>query len=160
MTTILKFVAATATAVLLTAASASAQEVRMFAILSPGSETPALLSGAVGTADVLVDVGARELSMTVRVFNLPTVSTAGHIHVGPEGVAGPIILDFPNVPGRINDFVLTFRLSATALRPNPALGINNMEDAIQSIVGGNAYVNIHSTANPGGEIRGQLQLRP
>ncbi len=33
-----------------------------------------------------------------------------------------------------------------------------MEDAIQSIVGGNAYVNIHSTTNPGGEIRGQLTL--
>ena len=160
MTTIQKFVAVTAAAVLLTAASASAQEVRMGAVLSPGQETPALLSGAVGTADVLVDVGARELTVTVRVFNLPTPSTAGHIHVGPEGVAGPIILDFPNVPGRVNDFVLSFRLSATALRPNPALGINNMEDAIQAIVGGNAYVNIHSTTNPGGEIRGQLLVRP
>lgn len=158
MTTIPKFVAVTAAAVLLTAASASAQEIRMTATLSPGEETPALLSGAVGAAEVLVDVANRELSVTVRVFNLPTASTAGHIHVGPRGVAGPIVLDFPNVPGRANDFVLTFRLSAAALRPNPALGINNMEDAIQSIVGGNAYVNIHSTTNPGGEIRGQLTL--
>lgn len=160
MTTIPKFVAVTAAAVLLTAAGASAQEIRMKATLSPGEETPApgLLSGAVGAAEVLVDVAARELSVTVRVFNLPTASTAGHIHVGPRGVAGPIILDFPNVPGRANDFVLTFRLSAAALRPNPGLGINTMEDAIQSIVGGNAYVNIHSTANPGGEVRGQLTL--
>ena len=31
-----------------------------------------------------------------------------------------------------------------------------MQDAIQAIVGGNAYVNIHTSANPGGEIRGQL----
>jgi hypothetical protein len=46
------------------------------------------------------------------------------------------------------------------LRPNPALGINTMEDAIQAIVGGNAYVNIHSTTNPGGEIRGQLSVKP
>ena len=158
MTTIPKFVAVTAAAVLLTAASASAQEIRMTATLSPGEETPALLSGAVGAAEVLVDVANRELSVTVRVFNLPTPSTAGHIHVGPKGVAGPIILDFPNVPGRSNDFVLTFRLSAAALRPQPLQGINTMEDAIQSIVGGNAYVNIHSTTNPGGEIRGQLTL--
>jgi hypothetical protein len=35
-----------------------------------------------------------------------------------------------------------------------------MEDAIQAIVGGNAYVNIHSTTNPGGEIRGQLSVKP
>jgi hypothetical protein len=163
MKSTLSYVAGAAAAILLTAASASAQEVRMIAVLSPGEETPApgLLSGAVGTADVLVDVGARELTVTLRVFNLPTASTAGHIHVGPAGIAGPIILDFPaTIPGRTGDFTLTFRLSGAALRPNPALGINNMEDAIQSITGGNAYVNVHSTANPGGEIRGQLQLRP
>ena len=55
----------------------------------------------------------------------PTASTAGHIHVGPRGVAGPIILDFPNIPGRIGDFTLTFRLSQTALRPSAANGIHH-----------------------------------
>ena len=160
MKTTLKFVAVTAAAVLLTAASASAQVVKMAAVLSPGEETPALLSGAVGTAEVGVDTTNRELSVTLRVFNLPTASTAGHIHVGPRGVAGPIILDFPNIPGRVGDFTLTFRLSQTALRQSVANGILTMEDAIQSITGGNAYVNIHSTTNPGGEIRGQLAVVP
>jgi hypothetical protein len=32
-----------------------------------------------------------------------------------------------------------------------------MDDIIQAIVNGNAYVNIHTTQNPGGEIRGQLK---
>lgn len=160
MKTTLKFVAVTAAAVLLTAASASAQVVKMAAVLSPGEETPALLSGAVGVAEVGVDTTNRELSVTLRVFNLPTASTAGHIHVGPKGVAGPIILDFPNIPGRVGDFTLTFRLSQTALRQSVANGILTMEDAIQSITGGNAYVNIHSTTNPGGEIRGQLAVVP
>jgi hypothetical protein len=160
MKTTLKFVAVTAAAVLLTAASASAQVVKMAAVLSPGEETPALLSGAVGTAEVGVDTANRELSVTLRVFNLPTASTAGHIHVGPRGVAGPIILDFPNIPGRVGDFTLTFRLSQAALRQSVANGILTMEDAIQSITGGNAYVNIHSTTNPGGEIRGQLVVVP
>jgi hypothetical protein len=41
----------------------------------------------------------------------------------------------------------------------PAAGILNIDDAIQAIVGGNAYVNIHTTANPGGEIRGQLTIK-
>jgi hypothetical protein len=158
MTTILKYVAATTSAILLTAAGASAQQLAMTATLSPGEETPALLSGAVGSADIGVDVAARELSVTLRVFNLPTASTAGHIHVGPRGVAGPVVLDFPNIPGRTGDFTLVFRLSQSALRPNPAIGINTMEDVIQAITGGNAYVNIHSTTNPAGEIRGQIQL--
>ena len=160
MKTTLRFVTVTAAAVLLTAASASAQVVKMAAVLSPGEETPALLSGAVGTAEVSVDTTNRELSVTLRVFNLPTASTAGHIHVGPRGVAGPVVLDFPNIPGRTGDFTLSFRLSQTALRPNAALGINTMDDIIQAITGGNAYVNIHSTTNPGGEIRGQLAVVP
>ena len=32
-----------------------------------------------------------------------------------------------------------------------------VHDAIQAIVHGNSYVNIHTTQNPGGEIRGQLR---
>ena len=158
MTTILKYVAATTAAILLTAAGASAQQIAMFAKLSPGEETPALLSGAVGAADVSVDVGNREVVVSLRVFNLPTASTAGHIHVGPRGVAGPVVLDFPNIPGRTGDFALTFRLNQAALRPNPAIGINTIEDVIQAITGGNAYVNIHSTTFPAGEIRGQIEL--
>lgn len=160
MKTILKFVAVTAAAVLLTTASASAQVVKMQAVLSGGEEVPALLTGAVGTADVGVDTTNREISVTLRVFNLPTTSTAGHIHVGPRGVAGPVVLDFPNIPGRLGDFTLSFRLSQTALRPNPAIGINTMEDVIQAITGGGAYVNIHSTTFPAGEVRGQLVIVP
>jgi hypothetical protein len=158
MKSTLKFVAVTAAAVLLTAASASAQQIAMVANLNAGEETPVLLSGAVGTAEVGVDITNRELSVTLRVFNIPTTTTAGHIHVGPRGLAGPVVLDFPNIPGRLGDFTLTFRLSQTALRPNPAIGINTMEDVIQAIAGGNAYVNIHTTTFPAGEIRGQLTL--
>ena len=155
---ITKFGVAALAALALTTTAASAQIIQMSAILSAGEETPALLSGASGTAEVSVDSGARELSIVLRVTNLPTTSTAGHIHVGPKGVAGPIVIDFPNIPGRIGDFTVAFRVNQAALRPQPAQGITTMEDVIQAITGGNAYVNIHSTTNPGGEIRGQLSL--
>lgn len=157
---ITKFSVAALAALALTATSASAQVVQMAATLSAGDETPALLSGAVGTAEVGVDVTNKELSITLRVFNLPTASTAGHIHVGPKGVAGPIVIDFPNIPGRTGDFALTFRVNQAAMRVQSALGINTMDDVIQAITGGNAYVNIHSTTNPAGEIRGQLAVVP
>jgi len=155
---ITKFGVAAMAALALTATAASAQVIQMTAVLSSGEETPALLSGASGIAEVGVDQTARELTIVLRVTNLPTTSTAGHIHVGPKGVAGPIVIDFPNIPGRIGDFTVAFRVNQAAMRPQPALGINTMEDVIQAIAGGNAYVNIHSTTNPGGEIRGQLTL--
>jgi hypothetical protein len=152
--------AAACAAFLLSPLPAFAQTVRMTATLSSGEETPALLSGAAGTATVTVDTVANELTVTLVVYNLPTASSAGHIHVGPRGVAGPVVLDFPNIPGRTGDFALNFRLNKAAFRPQTAIGINTIEDAIQAIVTGNAYVNIHSATFPAGEVRGQLTLAP
>ena len=45
-----------------------------------------------------------------------------------------------------------------AFHARPEIGINTFADAVQAIVGGNAYVNVHTTANGGGEIRGQLAV--
>jgi hypothetical protein len=67
-------------------AAASAQTVNMVASLTGGEENPAILTGAVGTAELAVDTGAPEIQVTLRLFNLPTNSTAGHIHVAPRGV--------------------------------------------------------------------------
>jgi hypothetical protein len=147
-------------AAILIAAPAHAQTVRMRATLTAGEETPALLSGAVGTADFAVDMTNSEISVDLRVFNLPTGTTAGHIHVGPRGVAGPVVIDFPIPTGRTGDLALTFRVGQAQFRPNAAIGINSIEDAIQAIVLGNAYANIHTSTNPAGEIRGQMVLAP
>ena len=130
------------------------------ATLGSGDETPILLSGAAGTAEVAVDTVAKEFAITLRVFNIPTTTTAGHIHVGAKGIAGPVVIDFPGIGGRLGDFITTFRVGEAAFRPNPAIGINSIEDVIQALANGNAYVNIHTTTNPGGEIRGQLVPRP
>ena len=52
---------------------------------------------------------------------------------------------------------MTFRLGERDFVARPAQGINTLDDMIQAIVNGNSYVNIHTTQNPGGEIRGQLK---
>jgi hypothetical protein len=51
---------------------------------------------------------------------------------------------------------LSFRLGSAAFVARPEIGINTMSDLIQAIVGGGAYVNIHTSQYPAGEIRGQL----
>jgi hypothetical protein len=55
---------------------------------------------------------------------------------------------------------MVFRLGDTAgvFNARPAIGINTIDDAIQAIVGGNSYVNVHTTQFTGGEIRGQLTI--
>ena len=151
--------AAIAAALFVSASAASAQVVVATATLGGGEETPILLSGAAGTAEVAVDTVAREFVVTLRIFNVPTTTTAGHIHVGAKGIAGPVVIDFPGIAGRLGDFVTAFRVGEASFRPNPAIGINTIDDVIQAVANGNAYVNIHSTTNPGGEIRGQLVPR-
>ena len=148
--------------VLVLATQGSAQTITLRANLNGGEETPAILNtGAVGTVEVSVDATNREVAVTLKVFNLPTPASAGHIHIGPKGIGGPTVLNFPpSLVGRTGDFTMTFRLGDTAgvFIARPAIGINTIEDAIQAIVGGNAYVNVHTTQNPGGEIRGQLAI--
>lgn len=139
------------------AAPASAQEV-MMAMLTGGEETPqpGILTGATGQATVTVDAANRQVIVELQIQNLGNASTAGHIHIGPRGVAGPVVLDFTFPSGRTGDFGLLFRLGQSAFRARPEIGIATIDDAIQAILNGNAYVNVHSSAFPGGEVRGQI----
>jgi hypothetical protein len=154
--------AAVAAALLISATPSSAQVVNMTATLTGAEETTStpgvlgLLTGAVGTATVSVDATNEEVAVQLQLFNFATGTTAGHIHVGPRGVAGPIVLNFPIPNGRTGDLPLSFRIGQAAFVARPDIGINTMQDLIQAIVGGGAYVNIHTSQFPAGEIRGQL----
>ena len=65
---------------------AQAQTVRLTAILSGGSEAPAqVLTGATGTGEVLVNMATQDVTYTIRIFNIPSGTTAGHFHVGSAG---------------------------------------------------------------------------
>jgi hypothetical protein len=136
--------------------NALAQTIRLTAALSGGSEAPTAVStGAAGSAEVYVNLASRSVTYDVQVFNMPTLTIAGHFHVGGPGVAGPIVIDLAP-PGVTDDFSLSGTVSASALQPRLDRGIRNFDDFIQALVGGQIYVNMHSTANPSGEIRGQL----
>jgi hypothetical protein len=147
--------AAVATLALCVAPSAAQT---LTANLNAAEETPSFLTGAVGTVSVSVDQKNEELTVSLTVFNLPAATTAGHIHIGPKGIAGPVVINFPIPTGRTDDLRLEFRVNAKDFIARPEIGINTMTDAIQSILLGNAYVNVHTSAHPAGEVRGQLSL--
>lgn len=117
------------------------------AVLKGSSEVPPNSTGGSGTATVTYDAATKEVSWEGSFSGLTGPATAAHIH-GPAGAgtnAGVIVpFSQKDVP-----FTSPFKGSAKlADDKNTALAA-----ALNS---GQAYVNIHTAANPGGEIRGQL----
>ena len=160
MRRMVKYAVAALALVAATSGQAQAQTVRLTAVMSGANVTLGVLTGATGTAEVFVNLATQTVSYEIEIFNLPSGTTAGHFHVGGPGLAGPIVVDLAPQVNVSNDFTLKGTASASALRARADQGIRSWEDFIQSLIGGQVYVNIHSAVNPGGEVRGQLTVAP
>jgi hypothetical protein len=133
-------VAAMAVSMLFVGSPAIAQEVKLKADLTGSAEVPPVETKGSGTAEITYDPAGKKVSWTVNYSGLSGPATAAHFHGPAEagknaGVAVPI----PN--------------QATS----PVKGSATLTDAqAADLLGGRYYVNIHTAANPGGEIRGQV----
>src|SRR6266581_7140734 len=97
-----------------------------------------------GTA--IVTVLGNQLSWKVDITAAIDSITAGHIHHAPIDSAGPVRVNF-NVTATGAGFTGTVTQGSFTLTG----------DSVQTwLHQGNAYVNIHTKAHTGGEIRGQL----
>jgi hypothetical protein len=152
-------VIAAAIFVLGTSTMADAQIVTFTVNLSGNQETPPVLTGSFGQGTVTLNLGTQTVSWSIDVFNMPSGTNNAHFHVGGPGIAGPTVVNMPFPPQISNDYNLSG--SATALsNPRAEEGIRSWEDFIQSLLGGQMYINIHSNVRPGGEIRGQVIRAP
>lgn len=142
---------------LLFSAQAQAQVVRFTANMHGGNEVPGVSTGSAATATVTWNTATKTGTYRVDVYNMPVGTTASHIHAGAAGVNGPVIVNFTVPPGGIsNDYALSGTFACSDVVPRAPQGINSCEDFEQALMLGNTYANVHSTANPGGEVRGQL----
>ncbi len=144
---------------LVSAAQAQAQIVNFTAALHGGNEVPAVLTGSAGTATVSLNTATRVVTYRVDVYNMPVGTTASHFHVGAPEVVGPTVVNFTVLTNISNDYAITGTASDLS-NARAAQGINSWEDFLQALLLGNIYINVHSTANPGGEIRGQVLRVP
>ncbi len=83
--------------------------------------------------------------------------TGMHIHKGPAGVNGPIVVPFPLT--RIDDSTGSGQISARQVNFANTDASTTVLDAVNGILAdpGAFYFNVHSTDSPGGAIRAQLQ---
>ena len=137
--------------------------------LSSANEVPANGSPATGFVSLVLDTTAQTLAGHIVFSGLTANTTAAHIHcclaspflTGVNVGVATVVPAFPGFPLGVtsgtDDFVLNLG-SASAY--NPAFvtaqgGLANAEAAfIAGLIAGETYLNIHTTAFPGGEIRG------
>ena len=135
-------------------ATAHAEVITLDRDLSGNEENPGINTGAFGSSTVTVDTSARTVTYKVDVFNLPSGVTLSHIHVGAPGTHGSGLVNFAPPVNASNDFSYSGTVPGPQWLMRPDQGIRSGDDIIQAILGNNTYVNVHSTVNAGGEIRG------
>jgi hypothetical protein len=112
----------------------------LHATLLPENQVPPAQSPGSGTALVTLNQGQGEVCWDISVEDLTTPVILAHIHHGPAGTNGPVVVDFMEPVNGLNSCV----------HADPALIKQIRQDP------GDYYVNVHTTMFPVGEVRGQL----
>jgi CHRD domain-containing protein len=129
-------------------------ETSFTATLTGAAERPTpVTTNATGTATVTINDANSTITFSVSVTNLLS-PTSSHIHVGTTAEAGPIALSLLATAPPAG--VFTGVLASGTLAGSAVVGGETFATLVAKIRSGNAYINVHTPANPGGEIRGQL----
>ena len=107
-------------------------------MLTGANEVPPVTTSASGDGAIsIADDGTVSGSVTTKGVQ----GTAAHIHMAAAGNNGPVIVPFTKEGD-------TYKAPA---------GAKLNADQLKAFKDGDLYVNVHSAANPNGEIRGQLK---
>ena len=119
------------------ASVASADDAKV--TLSGSQEVPPVTTSATGSGTITV---AADQSISGSIKTTGVKATAAHIHVAGPGANGPVIVPLT-------------KQGEDGWTVGPGA---KLQDAhFQAFKDGNLYVNVHSAANPNGEIRGQIK---
>src|SRR3990172_7850849 len=130
--------------------SAPAQD--FTADLSGSEEVPPVITSATGQA--IFNLNSLHFKLTVS--NITNI-TAAHIHLAPAGQNGNIVVFLypgPMISGRFDGVLAEGNITEANLT-GPLSGLP-LSALIDNMTAGNTYVNVHTSKNPAGEIRGQI----
>jgi hypothetical protein len=117
-------------------------------VLTGAQEVPPVATAATGNATLVIDLGTGSVTGSASFSNLSTPSTGSHIHQAAAGVNGAVIVPLAGGEGQTTGVYTVPAGSALTAAQITALKANGL------------YLNVHSTRNPGGEIRGQITTPP
>jgi hypothetical protein len=129
---------------------------------------PGIDTETVGRIRLVFDPALTRAEFRLRVRDGLAITQA-HLHCAFAGVNGPIVaflfgLVAPgvNVSGLLSEGELTNASFQGGVDCTGTCGksVNNIASLRGAILDGCIYANVHSEANPGGEVRGQLRQRP
>lgn len=136
-------------------------DARFRAHLTGDAEVPPNDSRATGQAMFTFSADGTTLDYRLVVANIQDVTMA-HIHMAPVGENGPVVAwlypDAPPpqlIPGRTQGILATGTIDDADLM-GPLAGMT-VAELMAAIAAGDAYVNVHTNALPGGEVRGQIR---
>lgn len=156
----------------LPAAPVGAQETRFSAHLSGASELPEpIATKATGDFELVVSRDGQSLSYKLTVTNLENPASAD-LHLGPATANGPLVVKlFPAQGATLRKGGFSGVLAEGSIVDGDLAGPmagSTIDDLVEQIRDGNAYVNVHTSdgtdppnSGPGdyrlGEIRGQIK---
>lgn len=125
--------------------------------LSGDQQVPPVSTTAQGVAIFWVSPDGKQLHYYLLVANLKNAKMA-HIHLGNTGQNGPVVAPLFDsmTPVSTTGVLATGMITASQLE-GPLAG-HPLSDLLAAMATGGAYVNVHTTQHPDGEIRGQTTL--
>lgn len=111
-------------------------------LLSGSEEVPQVNTQASGSGSILI---APNNTVSGSIKTVGVAATMAHIHSGARGQNGPVLIPLTKTGDNV------WSVPEGAKLPDAAY---------KDFEAGKLYVNVHSAAYPGGEIRGQLESPP
>ncbi len=142
---------------ILTVSVGFAADKSFHAKLSGNDQVPSVKTKAKGEVKFKLSSDGKELSYKLKVKNIEN-TIAAHIHHGMMGKNGTPLANLFTGPKKEGKFSGTLSEgSITAKDLSGDLMGKSIDDLVQLIKAGDTYVNVHTDANPDGEIRGQIK---
>ena len=126
-------------------------QIHFTAQIDGAQEVPPVAVTATGTGSFTLSSDLTQLKWTVTYQGLSGTLSAAHFHTGPIGIAGPVVKPIAGSGGAVSATLSGTWTSTDATAPLT-------EALVESLLTGRVYINFHTSAHPGGEVRGQLVL--